>query len=76
MATLVQPGESAVRGVRLLVFKSINSLATVTDVFDKLGLNGFIETWHVTSLTSEQLKIPLNSARLNRGITTLQFTLL
>jgi hypothetical protein len=54
----MQPGVSAVRGIRLLVFKSINALATVTSVFDKLGLDGFIETWHVPSLTSDQIKFP------------------
>ena len=45
-------------------FKSINALTTFTDVFDKLGMDGFIDTWHALSLTSDQIKIPREAEAL------------
>ena len=55
---------------RLLVLKSINALATVTDVFDKLGLDGFIDTWHALSLASVPIKIPREAVTKPRGSET------
>ena len=67
VTTPMQPGESAICSVRRFVFKSINTLATVTGVFDKLGLDGFMDTRHGLSLTSDQIKIPREAVTNLRG---------
>jgi len=66
----MQPGVSAVCSVRRFVLKPINALSTVTDIFDKLGLNGFMDTWHFLSLTSDQIKIPREAVTKLRGLKT------
>ncbi len=63
----MQPSVSAVCSVRRFVFKSINTLATLADIFDKLGLDGFIDAWHFLSLTSDQIKIPREAVTNLRG---------
>ena len=37
------------------------------DVFDKLGLDGFMSTWHSPSLTSDPIKIPREAVTILRG---------
>jgi hypothetical protein len=66
----MQPGVSAICSVRCFVFKSINALTTVTGIFDKLGLDGFMDTWHFLSLTSDQIKIPREAVTKLRGLKT------
>jgi len=66
----MQPGVSAICSIRRFVFKSVNALATVTDVFDKLGLDGFMNTWHFLSLTSDPIKIPREAVTKLRGLET------
>ena len=46
--------ESKISGTALTEKLSEMVYATVSDVFDKLGLYGFIESWHGLSLTSER----------------------
>jgi hypothetical protein len=66
----MQPGVSAVCSVRSFAFKSINAFATATGIFDKLGLDGFMDTRHFLSLTSGQIKIPqeANAPQMGEGL--------
>lgn len=66
----MQPGISTICSVRRFIFKAINAHATVTDVFDKLGLDGFMDTRHFLSLTSDQIKIPREAVTKLRGSET------